>query len=34
MYPIEGFEPTNNMQSIRKSKKKKKLWKKSQRSSL
>ena len=34
MYPIEGFEPTNNMQSIKKSKKKKKLWKKSQRSSL
>ena len=25
MYPIEGFEPTNNMQSIKKSKKKKKL---------
>lgn len=34
MYPIEGFEPTNKMQSIKKSKKKKKLWKKSQRSSL
>ncbi len=34
MYPIEGFEPTNNMQAIKKSKKKKKLWKKSQRSSF